>query len=98
MSKKKKDRKWVILSCIVGLFFFVGAAFLEFCHDDAKASPPGVWVCVAEAKNPDKPKYSCEATGRSLSKKKAKEKAVGNCDVKCDTEAKCVVTACARRR
>ena len=85
----KKQRVFVfIMLCII---LFLGAFVVSYCFE-AKASAPGVWVCMASCKNKD----SCDATARSSNKRHAGRMAEILCEDKCGD--KCRVEACARRR
>jgi hypothetical protein len=89
----------ILLGVILALCLFFGAFLVGYCR--AEASPPGVWVCMAEATNYWNADYNCDATSRSTNKKKAMNKALVLCNAKCvknQKDIKCHVSACARRR
>lgn len=92
-----KMKKSTLIFFILGFLFFAGAIALEFCSD-AKASAPGVWVCMAVSENSPNPDYNCDATARHTNRKKAESKALELCKNKCAKDLRCRVQACARAR
>jgi len=83
-------RHRLIVFLVFASILFIGS-LIVISH--SKASPPNMWACMAVSE------YNCDFTGYSFNKKKAKQKAMFGCNVKCAKNNKtieCKVNACAR--
>ena len=80
---------------VLAILLFAGAFSAGQCSV-VKASPPGVWVCIATSQNTYYEDSNCHAMGRNLNRKKAELKSASNCEDKCLFT--CKVKGCARVR
>jgi hypothetical protein len=93
-----------ILVGLLILTIIVYTAFALLSVQDAKASRPGIWVCiaVAECSGCAPEMESCDATGRDKIKTNAEKLSLARCFNKCiDVESfkyMCRVQGCFRRK